>query len=164
MIDYNPKNLRLWTMPPDYAGEVWPAYYIAGDGQHRDSDALARSNFRVLLKRLGGESETVTVVREGHWAVGWVEWIAIHQDDGAALQVADECAADLADYPILDESDYSELEQEDADEAWKNCYRSADRLKYIREHRSQFEFHDMADLLGCVRGEYFAGCASELLG
>jgi hypothetical protein len=64
MSDYTPENLKRWTMPPNYAGEVWPAYYTAGVGQHRDSDALARSNFRVLLARLGGESETVTVARD----------------------------------------------------------------------------------------------------
>lgn len=34
-----------------------------------------------MLRELGGESETVRVVRESHWAVGWVEWIAIHESD-----------------------------------------------------------------------------------
>ena len=159
-----PENLKPWTMPASYAGEVWPAYYSAGVGRSRDSDALERSNFRTMLARLGGESETVTVVREGHWAVGWVEWVAIHQDDETALRAADEAKGELEEYPILDESDFSELEHEDADETWRECYRPADRIAYIREHRHQFEFHAFADLLGCVRGKYFAGYASELLG
>lgn len=36
-----------------------------------------------MLAKLGGESDTVTVVRERHWAA--VEWLAIHQDDETAL-------------------------------------------------------------------------------
>jgi hypothetical protein len=63
----------------------------------------------------------------------------------------------------LDESDFSEVEQEEANETWRNCYDVSERVKYIREHRSQFEFHDLGDMLGCVRGNYFAGYASELL-
>lgn len=163
LTDYTPEHLKLWTMPSNYFGEVWPAYYSAGLGQSRDSDSLERSNFACMLKALGGESDTVQVVRESHWAVGWVEWIAIHQDDGRALQVADEIKAALEDYPVVDESHWSELEQEDANETWANCYDPAERVAYIREHRSQFEFHDLSDMLGCVRGKYFAGYASELL-
>ena len=83
-MSYEPKHLKRWTMPNSYFGAVWPNYYVFL-GQHRDSDALTRSNFTCGLKALGGESETVEVVRESHWAVGWVEWIAIHQDDAAAL-------------------------------------------------------------------------------
>lgn len=162
-MDYEPKHLRRWAMPESYSGAVWPAYYRSGCGQSRDSDALERSNFACMLKALGGESDTVTVVRESHWAVGWVEWIAIHQDDGAALKVADEIQARLADYPVIDDDHFSATEQDDANDTWRNCYRPQDRIDYIRKHRSQFEFHDFRDMLGCVRGEYFAGYASELL-
>lgn len=160
---YEPERLNRWTMPDCYFGEVWPAYYRSGCGRHRDSDALERSNFTCMLKALGGESETVIVVRESHWAVGWVEWIAIHQDDEKALRIADEIAAKLKDYPVIDDDHFSDVEQEDAHETWKNCYRVEDRIKYIRDHRSQFEFHDLADMRGCVRGNYFSGYASELL-
>ena len=160
---FTPHHLKPWTMPAHYFGEVWPAYYSAGVGQSRDSDCLEQSNFAVMLKRLGGESETVTVVRESHWACGWVEWIAIHQDDERALAIADKANGKLEDYPVLDEDDLSDREQEAADETWANCYSVSDRIEYIREHRSQFEFHDLADLIGCVRGRYFAGCAGELL-
>jgi hypothetical protein len=163
MEHYEPANLKLWTMPPHYAGETWPNYYSAGLGQSRDSDALERSNFACMLAALGGESDTVIVVREHHWAVGWVEWIAIHADDSAALKIADDIQARLADYPVINEEHWSELEQEDANETWLNCYDDAARLAYIRKNRSQFEFHDYADLIGCVRGKYFAGYASELL-
>lgn len=118
MIDYEPKLLKLWTMPECYFGEVWPATYSSGCGQSRDSDALERSNFACMLSAIGGESETVTVVRESHWAVGWVEWIAIHQDDGAALQVADQLQERLADYPVIDDEHYSELEWNEAADYW----------------------------------------------
>jgi hypothetical protein len=116
---YEPKHLRRWTMPECYAGEVWPNFYSAGVGQSRDSDALERSNFRSMLKALGGESETVIVVREGHWAVGWVEWLAIHQDDERALAIADEIAERLESYPVVNEDDWSGLEWDEACEYWE---------------------------------------------
>jgi hypothetical protein len=160
---YEPENLKRWTMPEYYFGEMWPLYYSSGVGQSRDSDALERSNFRCMLELLGGETETVVVVRENHWAVGWVEWIAIHQDDSAALREADKAKARLDTYPVLDDEDFSQTETDEANETWANCYDASERIEYIREHRSQFEFHGFADLLGCVRGKYFAGYASELL-
>ena len=164
---FEPKHLKRWTMPANYFGASWPNHYSSGVGQSRDSDALERSNFACMLKALGGESDVVTVVRESHWAVGWVEWIAIEADGtpeaDKALQIADEIKAGLENYPVVDEDHLSLIEQEDADQTWQNCYSWQERIKYIREYRSQFEFHDMADLIGCVRGRYFAGYASELI-
>jgi len=162
-MDYEPKHLKRWAMPSHYAGEVWPAYYGSGCGRSRDSDCLEESNFCTMLQLLGGESDTVTVVRESHWAVGWVEWIAIHQDDAKALQIADEARARLADYPVLDEDDWSEREQETANQIWRECYSPKERIRYVRDHRSQFDFHDFADLIGCIRGQFFNGYASELI-
>ena len=78
------------------------SYYSAGVGQSRDSDCLEQSNFAVMLAALGGESETVIVVRESRWAVGWVEWIAVHELDTVALAEADEQCERLANYPVLD--------------------------------------------------------------
>ncbi|WMT71325.1 hypothetical protein [Bradyrhizobium sp. Ash2021] len=89
-MTYDPEFLKRWTMPPNYFGAVWPAYYSSGVGQSRDSVALERSNFTSMLRDLGGESETVIVVRESHWLVGWVEWIAIHESDDKALAIADD--------------------------------------------------------------------------
>lgn len=164
---FEPSNLKRWTHPDHYFGESWPNHYSAGVGQSRDSDALERSNFACMLRELGGESDIVTVVRESHWAVGWVEWIAIEADGTAesdkALETADEIKGALDDYPVVDESHWCEIEQQDADETWANCYSPLERVRYIRDNRSQFEFRDLADLLGCVRGRYFAGYASNLL-
>lgn len=162
MDTYTPKLLRLWTLPDNYAGATWPNYYSAGFGQSRDSDALERSNFETAWTALQ-KFEGVERVRESHWAVGWVEWIAIPADDSAALQVADEMCARWEDYPVLNDEHFSQLEQEEADLTWKNCYNAGERMEYIRAHRSQFEFRSLADMLDCVRGNYFAGYASELL-
>ena len=161
MTEY--KHIKLWTMPSNYGGETWPDYYSSGVGQSRDSDALERSNFISMLALLGGESETVIVVREGHWAAGWVEWIAIHATDEKALAIADETKGALEDYSVINEDHWSELEHEEAQKVWTNCYDDKGRVEYIRKHRSQFEFHNYADLIGCARGRYFAGYASELL-
>lgn len=163
MMTYDPTHLKLWKMPDHYAGEVWPDYYSSGVGQSRDSDALERSNFTSMLALLGGESETVIVVRESHWLVGWVEWIAIHSSDAKALEIADDAKGRLNDYPVLDENHFSEVEQEDADQTWANCFDWRERIAYIREHRYQFEFHNYRDMLGCIRGQYFVGYPGDLL-
>lgn len=173
VIQYVPEHLKRWTLPHCYIGEHWDYYYSSGVGQSRDSDALERANFDAMLKALnqtkepeGWEHDFVPfqVVRENHWAVGWVEWIAIHESAVEALKIADRIKGALEDYPVVDEQLWSEYEQSDADETWRNCFRPAERIEYIREHRSQFDFRGFADLLSCVRGNYFAGYASELLG
>ena len=162
-MTYNPKYLKRWTMPDSYFGATWPEYYGSGCGQSRDSDCLERSNFICMIEALGGESDTVTIVRENHWAVGWVEWIAIHKDNDAALQIADDIQEGLQDYPVIDENHFCELEMEEANQIWQNCYSWQERIKYIRDNPSQFEPHDFQDLLACVRGRYFIGYASELI-
>lgn len=157
------KALKKWTMPDNYAGAVWPNYYVFL-GQNRDSDCLTRSNFQSALDAIGGEDgDLVIVVREGHWAVGWVEWIGIHQDAEDKLKEADEIACALEDYPVVDDEHLSNLEYEEAQDVWKNCYDTKDRIEYIRKHRSQFEFDSLEDMISCVRGNHFCGYASELL-
>lgn len=118
---------------------------------------------KVLFDEPEADMATVQVVSENHWACGWIEWIAIHGSDEAALREADRLMAKLDNYPVLNEDDWSRREDESAQTIWRDCYRPSERLKYIREHRSQFEFRSLADMLGCVRGKYFAGYASELL-
>lgn len=162
-MTYEPKHLKRWTMPDHYFGETWPDYYSAGFGRSRDSHDLEESNFHTALAAIGGESETVIVVRESHWAVGWVEWIAIHATDEKALAAADGQRERYEAYPVLDEEDFSNREMESASTVWRDCYSVEERVKYIRRHRDQFDFRDFADLIGCVRGQYFAGYASDLL-
>lgn len=116
---YEPKNLKLWTMPESYFGASWPDYYVFLS-QHRDSDTLTRSNFCEALQELGGETDTVLIVRESHWAVGWVEWIAIEKTDERALEKADNILQSLEDYPVLNEQAFSELEYNEACDYWES--------------------------------------------
>jgi len=160
---YEPKHLKRWTVPDSYFGAQWPDYYSSGVGRSRDSDDLEESNFAIMLRDLGGESETVLVIRESHWAVGWVEWIAIHREDEKSLRIADKNKSRMADYPVLDEEDWSARETESANKVWANCYDEPARIKYIRDNRSQFDFFNWSDLRAQVRGDYFGGYASELL-
>jgi len=130
-MTYTPENLELWTLPDYYAGNEWEGFYVFL-GRNRDSDLLTESNFEVALAELGGESDTVVVVREGHWAVGWVEWIAVHRSNTKALELADEMIGALADYPVLDDSDLSEREWNAAHDAWESMS-VEDRMDLCRD-------------------------------
>ncbi len=166
-------TLDKWTLPKCYIGSNWPDYYVFLS-RNRDSYALERANFEAGLAAVRSvaskepipgdedESATVQVVTENHFLCGWIEWIAIHESDHAALAVANLIMEELEDYPVVDENLWSQYEDEDALITWRNCYNASERVDYIREHRSQFEFHRLSDLIGCVRGKYFAGYASEL--
>jgi hypothetical protein len=113
------KHLKRWTYPESYIGESYDDYFRTGIGQSRDSQALERSNFVSMIKALGGESETVIVVRAGHWACGWVESILIHESDLKALKTANEIMEALQDYPVIDECHFSETEQEELQDTIK---------------------------------------------
>lgn len=129
-MTYTPEHLRLWSHPSSYSGATWEGWYVFL-GQNRDSDCLARSNFRCALKAIGGEGQhvgeetepgdtaTVLVVRESHWACGWIEWIAIRADNETALRVADDIARKLEGYPVVDEDDWSNLEAHETLDHWK---------------------------------------------
>lgn len=135
-------------------------WLVAPVSQNRDSGCLALSNFAAALEILGGESETVEVHRFNHWANGWFEIILVSPERGAEIE---EIESSLENYPVLNDFDFSRRENEEAENVWRDCYRERDRIEYIRKHRSQFEFRNLADMLGCVRGNYFAGYASELI-
>ena len=93
-----------------YWGEHRGWYSVFGRG--RDTSAEGRSNFAVLLARLGGEGATVAVDRLSHWAVGWVEVLLVKPTDHKALRIAIKAARELDNYPILDEEHYSALRYE----------------------------------------------------
>lgn len=139
----------------------------------RDSTCLEASNFAAALKLLAerpmnskdpvenNPDQGFEMHQFEHWAIGWYEIILV-RPKSLALSIADEIEKKLADHPVLDEDDLYEREMKAANEKWKSAS-TGERLAYIREHRSQFEFHTFADMLSCVRGNYFAGDASELL-
>jgi len=112
-------SVKRWTLPQYYMGEHWDNYYSSGVGRSRDSDCLEESNFDAMLKILGeSEKETVQIVCESHWLVGWVEWIAIHESDENSLALARETCKKLNDYPVLDEEDFSAREWEKSANYW----------------------------------------------
>src|SRR4030095_1862616 len=154
----NPSGLDSFA---NYAGDVPDDNWDCLLTQTRDSGTLERSNFAAALHMVGGESDDVQILRYGHWACGWWEALAIKQGTLSHI-VATDISNRLADYPIVDEDHLGNIEQEEADHIWRTCYDAEDRIAYIRNHRSQFEFSDWRYLRACVRGEYFAGYASEL--
>ena len=118
---YQPKHLTKWTRASNYMGEEWNEYYVFLS-QTRDSDCLERSNFTCGLDEIGGEltadddTPLVCIVRNGHWACGWLEFIAIHQSADNQLEIADKLAERLANYPVVNEEHFSMLECEEANE------------------------------------------------
>lgn len=133
-------------------------------GEHRDSEPRARSNFRTAvagLEELDPDGDDYREETFSHWGVGWITEVYVRPDT-PCQSYAEEVTAALADYPVLDDEDCSELEHEEVLKTWQNCYNDLERLGYIRDNRSQFEFHDFADLRQCVKGETFCGYASEM--
>jgi hypothetical protein len=151
---YVPERLERWTMPRDYFGAEWPEWYSSGVGRSRDSDCLEESNFHSMLAALGGESATVQVVRENHWAVGWVEWIAIHESDEQSLREADRRRERLEDYPVLDEDDWSHREFEECERVWSD-YPWKSRVIHFRRMSHTATFRE---LMAAVRGDWSVAC------
>jgi hypothetical protein len=102
-----------WNLDEHAAERGWSAVGLGPVGRHRDSDALALSNFRVvygdLHEKLGN---AVEIVRFNHWAVGWVEELAWDAGRADAVAAVDEWRAALESYPVADEMDWSILEDE----------------------------------------------------
>lgn len=154
-MTYTPTHLKRWTMPSHYFGAVWPDYYGSGVGRSRDSSSLERSNFTCMLRDLGGETETVRVVRESHWAVGWVEWIAIHESDSRALAIADKNKARLEDYPVLNEDHWSELEWSEAADYWDNLS-PRERVQMAMHERERYHWLKTEPVWRLGRLDYYA--------
>lgn len=135
------RAIRPWKRPDSWAGKPWQGWFV-GLSRTRDSDALTRSNFEVFLKALRELPEvlvddtenaeqsyrteredwsavdTVYVVSESHWACGWINWVAIHPSNEAAMKLADEMLCAISDYLILDEDHFTELETNEIEEWW----------------------------------------------
>lgn len=114
-----PTHLKKWTLPDSYMGPTFYDYYVFM-GQNRDSDLLTQSNFICALEQIGGETETVQVIRQGHWACGWIELIIIHESDDEALKKADSVMKHYKNYPVVDEYHFSEFERDAVDKMTKD--------------------------------------------
>lgn len=114
-------HIAKWKSDSNYMGEDYSEYYIAVS-HHRDSDLIAESNFYSIKEYLEHYYPDQTeVVRLGHWAVGWVELLLIHESNVHACDEADQIIADLENkYPIYDEDDWSRRVYESAEEIWLN--------------------------------------------
>lgn len=134
-------HLKRWSRPQCYMGAEWHNWYGSGVGQTRDSSALDRANFDAMWRELSklpdvdidGEAG-LRVVRESHWACGWVEWIAIHESNSAALELADSIMAKMEGYPVIDEKLFSQYEDEECAQVWETCYNERERAVYLRKH------------------------------
>lgn len=89
--------------------------WLVALGQHRDSDALERSNWDVistdLLTRF---PDDVAIERFHNWAVGWTESLLVRPGTPAADE-AQRWDDRLREYPVADEDAYGMLE---VDEEW----------------------------------------------
>jgi hypothetical protein len=150
-------NFALFEPVPD-------DWLIAPCSHGRDSDCADESNWSSQEAELhqAGAPEDYEILRFGHWACGWYEIVIVRPGSPAAAK-AEELAARLENYPLLDEDDFSQREHEEAEQVWTDCYNEKERIAYIRENEEQFKFRGFADMLGCVRGKYFGGYASELI-
>lgn len=111
-------------------------WYIALS-QHRDSDALDRSNWRTIAPpMLAAHPDDAAIESMSNWAVGWVEYLLVRPGT-AAETAALEWRDNLADYPVADESDWSALEWEDnhADDGY--CYAGPDDDCHAVDDRSR---------------------------
>lgn len=155
-------NPSGWDSRANYMGDVPGDEWLVVMDWNRDSDILSESNRAEALAMLGGEGDDVHIFRLGHWACGWIEYLCVKAGSDKEA-IGDDIRDQLDAYPVLNEDDYSERQDEEANRIWTECYNDHERLAYVREHRNQFEFHNYADLISCVRGKYFAGYASELV-
>jgi len=128
----------------------------------KDSDVLSNSNFEAALTELGGEGDNVEIKRFGHWACGWWEALAV-KEDTEEFKIAEYIENRLEGYSVLDENDLSGREMEEANEVWSFCYSVKERIKYIRDHPSQFSFRSFSEMRDVVKGKYFIGYPSDLI-
>ena len=83
--------------------------------QHRDSDALERSNWSVITEvMLRWFPDDAAIERMNHWAVGWIEYLLVRPGT-PAVTAAEGWRDRLANYPVADEEHHSMLEY---DEEW----------------------------------------------
>ena len=101
--------------------------------------------------------------RFGHWACGWWEALAVRANT-PAYEEAVKVVNELNEYPCLDDSNYREKESEEAHRIWSDCFNTINRIKYIRDNKDEFNFNGFSDIRAQIKGEYFSGYDSHLIG
>lgn len=120
------KAAELATQKPSDFGywgsdDMFITWGFSGIDQHRDSDTLALSNFKVISNDLMSKfPDDFRIETYNHWAVGYVDRLVcrIYTDDSRseitpAFYAAMEWQNALLDYPVADDSHLSEMEYED---------------------------------------------------
>lgn len=146
----------------NYAGAIPGPEWLVVITRNRDSDLLTESNWDAALEELRGELRDIEIFRFGHWACGWWEALAVKAGTPAET-IGQDIVNRLNSYPVLDEDDFYERQIEEANRIWTECYTSRERLDYVRKHRSEFDFQNLADLRAVIRGDYFNGDAFALI-
>ena len=139
---------------------------------HRDSDALERSNWRVITKDLTQRfQDDCRITRARHWAVGWIEHLVVRVltpgtdvdawwrearkpvDERAmdlqacftpAYEAAMEWKHKLERYPVADEDDYSGERHAELRETLTSCFGVAE--EHADEVLAHLEAYDADDL------------------
>jgi hypothetical protein len=132
-------NLRKWDHPTswdssaNFVGEKPKGYALYS--RNRESSILETINFEEFLRRLGGESESVTIVRHRHWACGWIEYLMLKEDAPHTLiETAIEITKSLDAYAILNEELYTEAQLDSMRKHWDNLSMK-DRIDYCKDAR-----------------------------
>lgn len=143
--------------PRNYIGQTEFPGMLCAYGKNRDSDHLQESNFDAFLSALGGEGENVAIVRIGHWACGWCEYIGVREGTPEA-EIAEQLREKLEDYPILNEEDFSNREWADYAEGWAD-YGAEDFARGLKSEigLSDFAADYLADHPAELQ-EYFEAC------
>lgn len=97
-----------------YADDLEWAGVGIGPGKNRDSDAIDRSNWEVVVTELNERFPDETpapwnIAHLGHWAVGWVEFLCYNTGKPEVVEYFESIKSKLSDYPVLDESHHSDL-------------------------------------------------------
>lgn len=159
------KEFRPTSFDNHYYLEGRENWFVLPVYRNRDSNCLERANWDAAVSELGKENEdSYEIHRFGHWGPGWFEIILINPHNDELVKIAEGIENILFNYPVLDDELFSQYEYEEANAVWKECYNEKQRIDYIRKNPSTFDFRDFLDMVHCVRGDYFCGYASELLG
>ena len=98
------------------------ASWLVALSQHRDSDYIARSNWRLIAPAMvAAYPDDAAIESQSHWAVGWSEVLLVRPDTESA-RAAQEFADRIADYPMIDEDDASAVEWDDNHHDEGYCY------------------------------------------
>lgn len=94
--------------------EEWTSLAITPFSTSRDADALTRSNFRVIKRKLEEIAPChVDTQVSRHWAVGWTENIMVDPGHTQLALAVMKWVEALEEHGIADEGDLAALERED---------------------------------------------------